>query len=78
MPQLIVPDNQKTLICDANRYEPRANDTVHDFAAHYGNSFLPARARHPRDKAKVESAVQWSGTGSWRACVMNAWPACTR
>jgi hypothetical protein len=30
--QLIVPDNSRALICDANRYEPRANDTVLDFA----------------------------------------------
>lgn len=58
VPQLIVPDNPKALICDANRYEPRANDTVLDFARHYNTSFLPARARHPQDKAKVESAVQ--------------------
>jgi transposase len=57
-PQLIVPDNPRALIADANRYEPRANDTVLDFARHYGTSFLPARARHPQDKAKVESAVQ--------------------
>jgi transposase len=58
VPQLIVPDNPRAMICDADRYEPRANDTVHDFASHYGTSFLPARSRHPQDKAKVESAVQ--------------------
>jgi transposase len=31
---------------------------VHDFARHYGTSFLPARPYHPQDKGKVESAVQ--------------------
>ena len=56
--QLIIPDNPKALIADANRYEPRANDTVLDFARHYGTSFLPARPYHPRDKPKAESAVQ--------------------
>ena len=56
--QLIVPDNPKALIADANRYAPRANDTVLDFARHYGTSFLPARPYHPRDKPKAESAVQ--------------------
>jgi transposase len=56
--QLIIPDNPRALISDANRYEPRANDTVLDFARHYGTSFLPARPYHPRDKPKVESAVQ--------------------
>ena len=56
--QLIVPDNPKAMIADANRYEPRANDTVLDFARHYGTSVLPARPCHPQDKAKAESAVQ--------------------
>lgn len=55
---LIIPDNPKALIADANRYEPRANDTVQDFARHYRTSFLPARTYSPKDKAKVESAVQ--------------------
>ena len=58
MPQLIVPDNPKAMIADANRYEPRSNDTVLDFARHYRTSILPARPRHPQDKAKAESAVQ--------------------
>ena len=58
VPQLIVPDNPKALIANADRYEPRANETVHDFARHYGASFLPARPYHPQDKGKVESAVQ--------------------
>jgi len=58
VPQLIVPDNPRALISEANRYEPRGNDTVLDFARHYGTSFLPAHAYRPQDKAKAESAVQ--------------------
>ena len=58
VPQLIVPDNPRAMIADANRYEPRANDTVLDFARHYNTSILPARPYHPQDKAKAESAVQ--------------------
>lgn len=58
VPQLIVPDNPRALIANPNRYEPRANETVQDFARHYGTSFLPARPRHPQDKAVVESSVQ--------------------
>lgn len=56
--QLIVPDNPKAMIADPDRYEPRSNDTVLDFARHYGTSVLPARTYSPQDKAKVESAVQ--------------------
>ena len=58
MPQLIVPDNPRAVIAQASRFEPRATDTVLDFACHYGCSVLPARAYHPQDKAKVESTVQ--------------------
>lgn len=58
VPQLIVPDNPRALIADPDRYEPRSQDTVQDFARHYGTSVLPARPRRPQDKARVESAVQ--------------------
>lgn len=58
VPLLIVPDNAKAMIADPDRYEPRCNQTVDDFARHYGTSILPARPRSPQDKAKAESAVQ--------------------
>jgi len=58
VPQLIVPDNPRAVIATPDRYEPRANDTVQDFARYYGTSVLPARPRTPRDKASVESSVQ--------------------
>jgi len=58
VPQLIVPDNPRAVIATPDRYEPRANDTVLDFARYYGCSVLPARPRTPRDKASVESSVQ--------------------
>jgi transposase len=58
VPQLIVPDNPRAVISNPNRYEPRTNDTVVDFARHHGTSVLPVRPRHPQDKARAESAVQ--------------------
>lgn len=58
VPQLIVPDNPRALVSQACRYEPRVNDTVHDFARHYGVSILPARPYSPKDKVSTESAVQ--------------------
>lgn len=58
VPQLIVPDNASAVIASPDRYEPRANETVQDFARHYGTSVLPARPRSPRDKATAESSVQ--------------------
>jgi transposase len=58
VPALIVPDNPRAVISQPDRYEPRAHDTVLDFARHYGASVLPARPYSPRDKAAAESAVQ--------------------
>jgi transposase len=58
VPQLIVPDNPRALVSEACRYEPKLNQTVSDFARHYGVSILPARPYAPKDKASAESAVQ--------------------
>lgn len=58
VPMLVVPDNVRTGVTKACRYEPDLNPTYHDMAAHYGVAVLPARPRKPRDKAVVENAVQ--------------------
>jgi transposase len=60
---LLVPDNTKTGVTLACRYEPEANRTYAEMAAHYGTVILPARPRKPRDRAKVESAVQVAERG---------------
>jgi len=58
LPMLVVPDNAKTGVTKACRYEPDLNPTYSEMAAHYGVAVLPARPRKPRDKAKAENAVQ--------------------
>lgn len=58
VPALVVPDNTKTGVTKAHRYDPDLNPTYYDFAQHYGFGIVPARPYRPRDKAKVESAVQ--------------------
>ena len=57
VPRAIVPDNLKSAVIKASKYEPRLNETFEDFALHYQTTLLPARARKPRDKALVEGAV---------------------
>ena len=57
VPELIVPDNLRSGITKAHRYEPDVNPTYADLANHYGVAVLPARARRPRDKAKAEAGV---------------------
>ena len=57
VPALLVPDNLKSAIKRACRYEPEATSTYADMARHYGTAILPARPFHPRDKAAVEAGV---------------------
>src|SRR3970282_1220381 len=57
-PTLIVPDNAAALVRQPCYYEPEIHATYQDFATHYRTAHLPARIAAPRDKAKVETAVQ--------------------
>ncbi len=57
VPELVVPDNLKSGVSKAHRYEPDTNPTYQDMASHYGVAVLPARVRKPKDKAKVEGGV---------------------
>jgi hypothetical protein len=55
---LLIPDNLKSGVSRACRYEPDLNPTYADLAAHYGVAVIPARPYKPKDKAKVEVGVQ--------------------
>jgi transposase len=57
VPHTLIPDNLKSGVSKACRYEPDINPSYHDMAVHYGTAVIPARVRKPQDKAKVESAV---------------------
>lgn len=56
--EITVPDQLKSGVTRACRYEPGLQRTYEDWAEHYGTTVIPARPRKPRDKAKVEVAVQ--------------------
>jgi transposase len=58
VPAVLVPDNLKAGVKSPNRYEPDINPTYQEFAHHYGVAVVPARPKKPKDKAKVEVAVQ--------------------
>lgn len=58
VPALLVPDNLKSAITKACRYEPDTNPTYADLVSHYNTAVLPARPLKPRDKAKAEVGVQ--------------------
>lgn len=58
VPRLTNPDNLRAGVRKASYYDPDVNPTYADMAAHYGTTVLPTRVASPRDKAKVETAVQ--------------------
>ncbi len=58
VPAALVPDNLKSAVTKANRYEPDINRAMEDFANHYGCVVIPARSAHPKDKALVENQVR--------------------
>lgn len=57
-PAAMVPDNLKSGVIKANKFEPTLNDNYEAFADHFGMAVVPARVRRPKDKAHVENAVK--------------------
>ncbi len=56
-PQALVPDNLKSAVTKASKYQADINDAFLDMASYYGCEVDPARSLHPQDKAAVERAV---------------------
>src|SRR5690606_15723918 len=57
VPDALVPDQLKSGVIEACRYEPKAQRTYEELARHYETAILPARPGKPRDKAKAEAGV---------------------
>ncbi|WP_218565374.1 hypothetical protein [Sphingobacterium multivorum] len=58
VPKAIVPDNLKAAVIKADKYEPVLNQSMEDFANHYGTVVVPARSARPKDKSLVENQVK--------------------
>lgn len=54
----LVPDNLRSGVTKSHIYDPDINATYQEMANHYNVAIVPARARAPKDKAKVEVGVQ--------------------
>ena len=65
--KLIVPDNPRTGVDRACRYEPDLNRTYQEMAEHYGTAIMPARPYKPRDKTYVSYCT------SFRLCTGESW-----
>ena len=57
VPEIVVPDNLKSAVFRAHRYEPQLNRSYQEWGEYYGVAILPARKARPRDKAKAEQGV---------------------
>lgn len=57
-PVMVVPDNLRSGVSKACRYEPELNPSYQQLAAHYGVAVVPARPYKPKDKSKAEVGVQ--------------------
>jgi transposase len=53
----LVPDNLKSAVTVASKYEPKINEMYRELANHYGMVVYPARSRKPQDKSLVEKSI---------------------
>lgn len=56
--KLLSPDNLKSAVTKAHRYDPVINQAYTRLAGHYDLAVVPARVRTPKDKAIVERSIQ--------------------
>jgi transposase len=57
--KVLIPDNLKAVVTDPDAVNPRLSTGWLDYAQHAGFATDTARVRRPRDKPKVERAVQY-------------------
>jgi transposase len=57
--RVLVPDNASAIVADADAVNPRFTAGWLDYAQHCGFVTDPARVRSPKDKPRVERAVQY-------------------
>ncbi|HEV3444021.1 MAG TPA: IS21 family transposase, partial [Gemmataceae bacterium] len=59
VPKVLVPDNLKAAVEQADWFDPDLNPKLRLFAEHYGLAIVPTRPRLPRHKGKIESGVDY-------------------
>lgn len=57
VPKVLVVDNLKAAVLQADWYDPDLNPKLQAFAEHYGTVILPTRPRMPRHKGKIENQI---------------------
>jgi transposase len=69
VPKIVVFDNAKAVVSQADWYDPELNPKIVEFCRHYGCTLLPTRPRTPRHKGKVERGVGYVQSNALRGRV---------
>jgi transposase len=60
VPRIVVFDNAKSVVKQADWYDPELNPKIIAFCKHYGFALIPTRPRTPEHKGKVERGVDYA------------------
>ncbi len=60
VPKVVVFDNAKSVVAEADWYDPELNPKIVEFCRHYNTILLPTKPRMPRHKGKVERGVDYA------------------
>ncbi len=58
--KVVIIDNLKAAVTEADWYDPEINPKIQEFARHYGIVFLPTKPYTPRHKGKIERGVGYA------------------
>ena len=72
--KVLVPDNASAIVADADAVNPRFTAGWLDYAQHCGFATDAARVRSPKDKPRVERAVQYVRGNFFAGETSRAWP----
>ena len=59
VPAVLVLDNLKAAVKNADWFDPDLNPKIIAFARHYGIAILPTRPAAPQEKGKIESGIKY-------------------
>lgn len=66
VPAVVVFDNAKAVVTQADWYDPELNPKIVEFCRHYNFALLPTRPRTPRHKGKIERGVGYVKSNALR------------
>ncbi len=69
---VVIPDNTKTIVTEADPIAPRITDGFLEYAQARGFVIDATRVRHPKDKARVERASCWVAPSAHSSAALSA------